>query len=209
MAIPISLAILNHCDNPYLILQSGRFTFPDLPPSRFTLRATLDGYVSMVFEIDTSEISFVQLRLPRFAAVLEEIVAVVEGGSRRAGYSEAEVRIHDGFFAGTAADLLKYQVPGLRLPSMSTVGTGGSIRIRGESSISLSTAPAISLDGVRLGSPDDAFLLLEMISATSVERIRILRGPSATARYPDTANGVILLETVHGRSSGTESAGND
>ena len=188
--------------------QSGRFTFPDLPPSQRTLRATLDGYVSVVFELDTSEISYVELRLPRLTAVLEELFAVVEGTSR-AGYSEAEIRVDDGFSGATAADLLIYQVPGLRLPSVSEVGGGGSIRIRGEGSFLLSTTPAIYLDGVRLGLHDDGLLLLEGISATSVERIRILRGPAASARYPDSANGVILIETVHGRSGGTESAGND
>jgi len=189
--------------------QSGRFTFHDLPPSKHTVRATLDGYVSVVFEIHTSEISFVQLRLPRLTAVLEELFAVMDGTSRRAGYSEAEVRVDDGSSGGSAADLLNYHVPGLDLPSMRGIGEGGSIRIRGESSFSLSTTPAIYLDGVRLGSFDDGFLLLEMIPATSVDRIRILRGPSASARYPDTANGVILIETVHGGSRSTESAGND
>ena len=36
--------------------------------------------------------------------------------------------------------------------------------------------------------------VLELIPASEVERIRVLRGPSAAVEYPDATHGVILVE---------------
>jgi len=62
----------------------------------------------------------------------------------------------------------------------------------------LSEEPQIFLDGVRIdaGGQDRAMLTLDQIPATSVIRIRVLRGPASTSRYPGAAAGVILVETM-------------
>ena len=46
-----------------------------------------------------------------------------------------------------------------------------------------------------------------MIPASVVVRIRVLRGPSAGAQYPDGNNGVILIETRQGGSGDTDAGG--
>ena len=76
-----------------------------------------------------------------------------------------------------------------------------------------SNAPAIYLDGVRIddrssalpGSREpQAFHTLELIPASEVKQIRVLRGPAASARYAGAANGVILIETRRGDSGGLD-----
>ena len=56
--------------------------------------------------------------------------------------------------------------------------------------MTVSNTPAIYLDGVRINSQ----VLMETF-AGDVERIRVLKGPSAVSMYPDAVNGVILVDT--------------
>ncbi len=95
---------------------------------------------------------------------------------------------------------------------MGTAGGGASVQLRGVNSLSLSNEAVIFVDGIRISPRMGSFgerssvelHALEMIPAANVARIRILRGPAATARYPDTSNGVILVETVSGQGEGIE-----
>lgn len=71
-------------------------------------------------------------------------------------------------------------------------GSPGRIQRRGRSSIYLSDAPLIFVDGVRVSD----FRNLEMIPARDVLWIRILSGIEATTHYGTNAgNGVILVQT--------------
>ena len=114
----------------------------------------------------------------------------------------------DGLASMTAADLLAQRVPGLIVDRTSgAVGGGARVLIRGVSSMSGSNAPAIYLDGIRIddrsaplrGSREpQALHALELIPASEVKQIRVLRGPAAAASYGAASNGVILIETRRG-----------
>ncbi len=183
----------------------GWFSFPELTPGELVLRAGLDGFASVVesLEIAPNEVGFVQLRLPPLFAALDEILVIAERNFGGAGYHEASVQNDDGDI-GTAADLLEAKVPGLDLRrNMGAVGAGARLQMRGPSSLSLSNEPVIYVNGIRissrtgrLDSRNSAGLhALEMIPASAVLRIRVLRGPSAGAQYGDATKGVILIET--------------
>ena len=198
---------------------NGEFSFLELTPGEVVLRAGLDGYASVVesLEIASNEVGFVQLRLPPLFAALDEIFVIAERSSRRAGYQEGSVQNDDGDL-GSAADLLDGKVLGLDLRRNTGSAAGGArVQLRGPSSLSLSNEPVIYLDGIRissrtgsLDSRDSAGLhALEMIPASIVERIRVLRGPSAGAQYPDASNGVILIETRQGRSGDRDAGGSN
>ena len=83
-------------------------------------------------------------------------------------------------------------------------GAGLRVRLRGAKSLYTSDQPAIYLDGIRIdaGGPGQAIRALDQIPATSVRRIRILRGPASASRYPNSASGVILVETEVPKSGG-------
>lgn len=199
--------------------ENGEFSFSGLTSGEVVLRAGLDGYASVVesLEIASNEVGFVQLRLPPLFAALDEIFVIAEQSFGGAGYQEASVQ-NDDSDLGTAADLLEGKVLGLDLRrNTGTAGGGARVQLRGPSSMFLSNEPAIYVDGIRvssrIGSLDSGnyagLHALEMIPASIVERIRVLRGPAAGAQYPDANNGVILIETRRGRSGARDAGGND
>jgi len=82
--------------------------------------------------------------------------------------------------------VLQGRVPGLQV-------SGNDITIRGPSSLMLSNEPLILLDGV----PVDIDMLMT-ISPDDVERIEILKGPSAAIFGSRGGNGVIAIYTKRG-----------
>lgn len=188
--------------------QDGQFVLPDLPVGDVSLRAEHPGYGSVVeqVEVSASDVVFMRMQLPRVEALLDELL--VRTNQRSSQELEGEVRRGNNE-SRTAADLLAHDVPGVQVTwGDGGVGSGAVIRIRGISSFVGPNDPVVLLDGVRIddrGAGFDsstrsqtALHTLETIPAESVARIRVLKGPSAAARYADAANGVILVETQGG-----------
>ena len=179
----------------------GWFRLLNVPAGNVMMRVEGDGYITFVdrIEIAPMEESLIHFHLHQLSVVLDQLlVEVPRVNDRGRGHSEAQI---DGTGASqrTAADLLLTGVPGLTAQHpQGGVGVGVSIRLRGVSSFVLSAEPQIYLDGVRIdaGGQDRAMLTLEQIPAASVTRIRVLRGPASTTRYPTAAAGVILVETM-------------
>ena len=103
--------------------------------------------------------------------------------------------------ATSAQDLLVGQAPGVTVTSAGGPEGGGTIRVRGGSSLNASNDPLIVIDGVPLdnsgvqgmGNP------LSMIAPDNIENMTILKDASATAIYGSRAsNGVIIITTKHG-----------
>lgn len=192
--------------------EEGKFLLPDVPVGQLTVRIENPGYSTVVEQVDISstDISFLRVQLPRMEAMLRQLLVRSERRSSEGG-AEVEIRRDDRDDSSkTAADLLAEQIPGVEVGQpQGIVGSGTGIRIRGVSSITQSNAPAIYLDGIRIdsgarpapaGRNTVALHVLQTIAADEVERIRVLRGPSAAAKYADSANGVILVETRRGSS---------
>jgi TonB-dependent Receptor Plug Domain len=75
-----------------------------------------------------------------------------------------------------------------------TAIAGAKVTAVGRKGSVATTDPSVYVDGIRMQSVDQ----LQDIPANDVERIRVLRGASASMRYPEGANGVILIETRQG-----------
>ena len=179
----------------------GWFRLLNVPAGEVVMRVEGGGYITLVetVEITPMEESLIHFHVHRVSVILDQLlVEVPRLDDRGRGHSEARVA-GTGAMSRTAADLLLTGVPGVtaRQPQ-GGVGTGVRIRLRGVNSFLLSDEPQIYLDGVRIdgGGQDRAMLTLEQIPATSVTRIRVLRGPASTSRYPGAAAGVILVETL-------------
>ena len=179
----------------------GWFQLLDVPAGQVLVRIEGEGYVTFVETIGVAplEESLIHFHLNRVSAILDRLLVGVPGTDDPArGHSEARV-VGIGAMDRTAADLLMRNVPGVNASApQGGAGTGVRIRLRGVSSFVLSEEPQIYLDGVRIdaGGQDRAMLTLAEIPASSVARIRVLRGPASTSMYPAAAAGVILVETV-------------
>ncbi len=182
----------------------GEFLLEGVGVGTATLRVAAAGYTSTVetVEVTAGEIAYLQLYLLPIAAVLSEVQALIRQPDP--GGATAEVDPERSPNALTAADLLMRQVPGLSASQGGALGTGTTLTIRGLNSITGSTLPAIYLDGTRINAESTnrtnlrsppSLEVLSQIPASQIRRIRVLRGSSAAARYGDSANGVILIET--------------
>ncbi len=181
----------------------GWFRLLNVPSGEVLVRVEGDGFGTLVETVDIApmEESLIHFHVHRVSVVLDRLlVEAPRVDDRGRGHSEARVDATDRS-SRTAAELLLTGVPGVaaRQPQ-GGVGTGVRIRLRGVNSFLLSEEPQIFLDGVRIdaGGQDRAMLTLDQIPATSVTRIRVLRGPASTSRYPGAAAGVILVETNRG-----------
>ncbi|MEX2583612.1 MAG: TonB-dependent receptor plug domain-containing protein [Gemmatimonadota bacterium] len=182
----------------------GSFTVTDLPAGPTTIRLTAAGYSTGVEQvvIGAGEVMFQQFALLPIGVTLGEVL-VLAGRERPRSASSSVIAADDTGRARTAAEMLAQQVPGLNLNRTDgSVGGGSSIVIRGINSFTQSSAPAIYLDGVRIGASSPSangsiggFDVLDAIPASDVRLIRVLRGSSAEAKYPDSANGIIVIET--------------
>ncbi len=190
---------------------SGVFVLTDLPLGPVQVRIEWSGYSTSVEQMDISadSLAALEVRLVPIAVMLDELLVTARQRVANNGSSVAEVRSGRAS-SFTAADLLA-RIPNLSMAAdHGLLGKGAAVSIRGATSITQSDAPAIYLDGVRIsdyttpnapGSPK-ALSILAQIPASDVVRIRVLRGPSAEARYGDSSNGVILIDTnreVQGR----------
>src|SRR5690606_14159725 len=100
-----------------------------------------------------------------------------------------------------AQDLLTGRTAGVSIMMNSgQPGAGGTIRIRGNNSVSQGNDPIIYVDGVRIyngstptsvasrqaGSP------LQDINPADIERIEVVKGPAATTLYGTEASGGVI-----------------
>src|SRR6185436_7455618 len=109
-------------------------------------------------------------------------------------------------------DMLSVNVPGVRIMRASGgIGTGGTTRIRGSGSLSLSNEPLIYIDGVRSNNQaavrsygfngQESPSRVNDLNPEEIESIEVLKGPSAATIYGTEAwNGVIQIITKRGRS---------
>jgi TonB-dependent SusC/RagA subfamily outer membrane receptor len=93
-----------------------------------------------------------------------------------------------------AEELLVGRFPGVEV--LHLPGGGISVRIRGATSLTLSTEPLYVIDGMPIhAEPGGA---LKWLAPQDVQRIEVLKDPGSTAFYGVRgANGVILITTKH------------
>ncbi|GAB3432054.1 TonB-dependent receptor [Niabella aquatica] len=96
-----------------------------------------------------------------------------------------------------AIEALQGKAAGVDIKSSERPGTIGSVRIRGNRSLSASNSPLYVVDGVPLMSASS----IETLNPRDIESIDILKDASATAIYGSRgANGVIIVTTKQGKS---------
>jgi len=196
----------------------GQFTLAGLTGTTVTLIVTRIGYQPVTRSATVGE-SAIAIQLSRTALRLDEVVVTGQAGNtqiRALGNAVGNVNMSDLQQATPTTslqDALSTAVPGLQIQRASgQTGTGGVTRIRGVSSLSLSSEPIVFIDGVRAdnsaGSNSIGFAgggdtpsRINDIDPNDLEVVQVLKGPSAATLYgTEASNGVVQIITKRGSS---------
>lgn len=199
--------------------EQGRYLIVGVPVGAQQVRVSLIGYGTrtLTVTVTAGETVVQDFQLVASAIELDGLVVNATTGReqrrREVGNSVGTVNVENVQLAPitNTTQLLQGKVAGATvLQSSGTTGSGARIRIRGANSISLSNAPLIIVDGVRVENAEASLGFgvggqtpsrLNDINPADIETIEILKGPAASALYGTAAaNGVIQITTKRGRA---------
>ena len=213
-AVQVSISDLNIGT---LSQANGRFLIPNVPVGTHSVTVTRIGFRSVVVQttVGAGQIVVVDFDLDEEALALDEIVVTgTAGGTQRRAIGNVVDRLDvasrvEVSPATNFVQLLSQQSPGIRTPGVQgMVGAGGTIRIRGISSMALGNAPLLYVDGVRVDNESETgpnirggrmVSRLNDINPEDIESIEIIKGPAAATLYgTEASNGVVQIITKKG-----------
>ena len=181
----------------------GEYTINAAPDA--TLVVSYVGYDTQNVPVDGR--TSINVTMQENSVMLNEVVAIGYGTVKKSDATGSVAVIKpDEIEAGLATsvqDMLVGQTPGVVVTQAGGPEGGGTIRIRGGSSLNASNDPLIVVDGVPLSNAGMGGLgnSLGMISPENIESMTVLKDASATAIYGSRAsNGVIIITTKKGKS---------
>lgn len=190
-----------------------------VPQDRNSILFSFVGYVSVTENIDNR--SVIDVELDADLQLLDEVVVVGYGTLSRRELSSSvgsvSARDIEDVSLSTAESAIQGRVSGVQFTGNSgLVGASNTIRIRGASSITASTAPLIVVDGVPITSPTTSgsssvgsglgaatgLNPLSNLNPADIESFEVLKDAAASAIYGSRgSNGVILITTKRGRAN--------
>ena len=200
----------------------GQYTIEQVPEGEQALEARFIGYQALQRTVDvpSGEAVEVDFELEESALSLDEVVVTGTAGQarrREVGNSISSIDVRDLVEPPLNMDnLLTARAPGVNVNlGDGMAGSGAQIRLRGNTSISMSNNPLIYVDGIRIrsdGYPKNAPPVgydgrssntaaspLNDINPGDIERIEIIKGAAATTLYgTEAASGVIQIFTKSG-----------
>ncbi len=174
---------------------NGNFTI-NVPETTTTL--VFSGVGLKTKEVIIDGRSSINIVLEEDAFILDEIVVIAYGTSRRGTYTGAVTSVTSQKIESRPVANVSQAIEGLSPGVQVTSGTGQpgdgpNIRIRGFGSINASSDPLYIVDGVPYT------LDISNINPNDVESISILKDATATALYGNkAANGVVIITTKSG-----------
>lgn len=194
----------------------GRFRIVGITGTEVTLVARRIGYQPATRRV-TVGAEDIRLSMAARAIELDQVIVTgTAGATEKRTIGNAVSQIDAAEVTATqpipnVQSLLQGRAAGVAiLPSSGQVGSGGKIRIRGASSLSLSNEPLIYVDGVRVdnaqasGPTSQAFGSRPIsrwndFNPDDIESIEIIKGPAAATLYgTEASNGVIQIITKRG-----------
>jgi TonB-linked SusC/RagA family outer membrane protein len=201
----------------------GRYRIANVPPGSHTVTVRLVGFsaTSQAVRVVADATVSADFTLQATAIPLEEILVTGTAGGaklRAIGNSVAKINAVEAVALGAPLNLtslLNARAPGLVVNhATGRLGAGGSINIRGRSSLSLGDAPLIYVDGVRVNSATSTGPVgggglaqqgsavasrLNDINPDDIESIEVIKGPAAATIYgTEASSGVIQIITKKG-----------
>lgn len=176
----------------------GNFSLSIIPGD--LLRITRVGYEPQ--QITARSVHPMQVVLKVKRTTLSDVVVVGYGTVKKKDLTGAVSTVKERAFTDrtlfSVADAIKGKAAGVQITQNDgTPGSESTIRIRGASSVSASSAPLYVIDGVL---QDDA----NSIDPADIKSVEILKDASSTAIYGSRgANGVIIITTKTGSAGKT------
>lgn len=175
--------------------ENGVYTLQDVSPGA-TLVFSSVGYSPM--EVAVQNRQTVDVALTAEVSDLEEVVVVGYGTMRKRDVTGAVSSLSAATIQNEAptqlTDALRGNIAGLNVGFNARAKGGGSLQIRGRTSLNAGTSPLIVLDGaIYYGAWED-------INPADIESVDVLKDASASAVFgAKSASGVILVTTKKGR----------
>lgn len=165
-------------------------------PADGILEFTFIGYQSKSIHVKNRKI--INVTMEEDSKQLDEVVVVGYGVTKKSDLtgSVASVKSDElNYPATSVAEMLRGKAAGLQVTASSgRPGSGSTITIRGQRSLSGSSSPLYIVDNTPVDNIDD-------INPADIESIEILKDASSQAIYgARAANGVIFLTTKRGKS---------
>ncbi len=190
----------------------GRFRLDGVVGTSAALRVSMIGYNPVTLTAQVGAQDVVVKLVPSVFALSDVVVTGTAGGEEKRTVGNAVARLDVSGVNAIApsvdlAGVLNGRISNLVLQATSgAVGSGGKIRLRGTSSLSLNNQPLVYVDGVRTdNSNNTAFAFgstsrLNDFDPSTIESIEVIKGPAASTLYGTEAiNGVIQIITKKGK----------
>jgi TonB-linked SusC/RagA family outer membrane protein len=194
---------------------TGEYTIRTLAPGNITVRVLHIGYSEQTQQVVIlpGEPGTLDFALRPSAIALSPLVVTATGEQRRVEVGNAIAYVNASEVMQTRsvtniADLLTSRAAGVQVIPGTQTGAGVRVRIRGNSSISLSNNPIFVIDGIRVEGTTGSMSVgvggttparINDINPDEIESIEIVRGPAASTLYGTAAaNGVIVITTKRG-----------
>ncbi|GAC1685713.1 MAG: SusC/RagA family TonB-linked outer membrane protein [Gemmatimonadaceae bacterium] len=193
----------------------GEFLLTGVPAGAQQLRVQRLGYTPFVrpLTVIAGQSATVDAALADAAAALDEVVVTGTAAQTRKkeiGNSMATIgaeQIANAPVVNTQ-DIIAARSPGVTvLANSGQPGAGGTIRLRGNNSVTQGNSPIVYVDGIRIYSESgpvglvsrQGTLALNYIKADDIERVEIVKGAAATTLYgTEASGGVIQIFTKKG-----------
>jgi TonB-linked SusC/RagA family outer membrane protein len=194
----------------------GTYRLVDVPAGTHTITARRIGYLPgrRAVTVGDDATVTVDFTLEVAPTGLEAVVVTgTPGGTQRraVGNVVASVNAREVLEASPVTNvqaIMTGQTPGVSIASgRGEIGSAGTIRIRGASTLGLSSDPLVYIDGVRMnsnfGGPNGdggpTMSRINDINPQDIESIEIIKGPAAATLYgTEASSGVIQIITKRG-----------
>ena len=212
--------------------EHGRYALAGVPPGKHHLAVRSVGFARQMRTITVvaDQMLIVNFSLDANVNTLDQVVVTATGQQRirELGHVVSQINADSLVKEAPISDvgqLLQSRIPGLQVFTSSggIAGAPISLRLRGQSSLSLSSEPIVIVDGVRYRSNDlvpgggsetpdmlgfsgvEPASPLNDLNVNDIETVEVVKGPSASTLYgPDGSNGVIVITTKRGKGGKTE-----
>ena len=203
--------------------QNGRFVILSVPVGTHEVSAERIGLQAATQQVTVAagEVAEVNFQMSTEVLGLDEIVVTgTAGAARRREIGNTINQINPSQMptrSANAIELLQATAPGISVTRHGgTLGGGYNIRLRGNTTVSMSNLPIIYIDGVRMqskpfpngraraaGTSGSGGVVeanpLNSINPADIERIEVIKGSAATTLYGTEASaGVIQVFTKRG-----------
>ncbi|MDR3219451.1 MAG: TonB-dependent receptor [Dysgonamonadaceae bacterium] len=189
---------------------SGAYVI-SVPNTEAVLQFSYIGFITKSIKVGNQRI--IDVILEEDPKTLDEVVVVGYGTVKKSDVTGALTRIGEKEISAMPVQnplqAMQGKMAGIDITSNQRPGEIGSIRIRGERSLTASNGPLYVVDGIPMQGAG-----IETLNSNDIENIDVLKDASATAIYGSRgANGVVIVTTKRGETgkmklsySGTYSA---